>query len=370
MKKLKFTTKQKVNLQEKRRTSVMIIFVGLLFLLCLWNIKPLFKRNFYDDYLSMEQTRSINGICIILILLSHTFAKITPQGVLDEIYSPMRIFLGQMVVVPFLFYSGYAIMQSINTKQAYIKTFPKKRFLKIAYQFFIITIIYILMHLILNSEYSVLEYVLSFTGITSVGNGGWYILSTFVYYSAIIICFNIFKSNKILATIGVTLCLVALMLTEILLDFPSYYYSTTIFFAVGMFFYFIKPIFDKVVMKNNFIYLVSLIVCIVAFILLKSLVEKTVLVYPVWCGFGMLSILLVTMKVKISNKALMWLGETTFFNFTLQGIPQIIFTKYLSNSYIIYILVIITTLILTYLASRLFKILDKKLFARGEKNES
>ncbi|MBQ7340044.1 MAG: acyltransferase family protein [Clostridia bacterium] len=339
----------------------MIIFIGLLLILALYKINPKFNKSFYTDYASIEQTRSINGICIMLILLSHTFARISPNGVLDEIYEPMRIFLGQFVVVPFLFYSGYGVMESIKRKNDYIKTFPRKRFLRIVIEFAIITVVYIILNLCLGNKYSIPHVLLSFTGVTTIGNGNWYILSTFVFYISIILCFNLFRKSKILATIGVTACLVALMVVEMILDFPSYYYSTTIFFAVGMFFSFIKETFDKIVMKNNIVYFIFLVLAILGFAFLKKLVDKTVIFYPVWCGFGMLSILLITMKIKVANKPLIWLGKTTFFNFTLQGISQIIFTKYLTNNYLIYCLVIIVTLILTCCAYNLSNYFERKI---------
>ena len=281
----------------------------------------------------------------------------------------MRIFLGQFVVVPFLFYSGYGIMESINNKDDYIKTFPKKRFLKIVVQFAIITVLYIILHLCLSSGYSLPYVLLSFTGITSIGNGGWYILSTFTFYVAIILCFNLFKKNKALATVGVTFCLVLLMAVEILLDFPTYYYSTTIFFAVGMFYSLLKKPFDKVVMKNNVVWGICLLISVLGFAVLKGFMDKSVLFYPIWCGFGMLMILFVTMKVRVENKALVWLGKTTFFNFTLQGISQIVFTKFLTNNYLIYILVIVVSLLLTYLADLLFKKGESFIKLRNKKNE-
>lgn len=343
----------------------MIIFIVLLFALAIYKCKLRLDKGFYEDYASIEQSRSINGICIMLILLSHTFAKVAPQGVLDEIYEPMRIFLGQFVVVPFLFYSGYGIMESLSKKDSFIKTFPKRRFLKIVVQFFIITLVYIVLHLLINSNYSLPYILLSFTGITSIGNGGWYILSTFVFYTAIIIAFNLFKKNKIFAVLTVTAILAALMATEMLLDFPTYYYNTTIFFAVGMFYSLLKSTFDKIVMKNNFTWAATLAISLLGFVFLKSLMDKSVIFYPIWCGMGMLMILTLTMKVRIQNKALIWLGKTTFFNFTLQGISQIVFTKYLTNNYLIYVLVIVVSLTLTFCADYLFKKGEKLLSKRG-----
>jgi peptidoglycan/LPS O-acetylase OafA/YrhL len=142
----------------------MIIFIVLLLFLVLYQCKPRFDRGFYEDYASRNQTLAINGIFITLILLSHTFAKVNSGDVFDRLYEPMRVFLGQFVVVPFLFYSGYGIMESLSKKEGYLKTFSKNRFLKIFMQFSVITLVYIVMHLLLNSEYSWLKIVLSFTG--------------------------------------------------------------------------------------------------------------------------------------------------------------------------------------------------------------
>lgn len=80
---------------------------------------------------------------------------------------------------------------------------------------------------------------------------------------------------------------------------------------------------------------------------LKQGMGISTLFYPIWCVFGMLMILCFTMKVKIQNKALIWFGSTTFFNFTLPGIPQIISAKYLTNNYLIYTLVIVAAILLT-----------------------
>lgn len=114
-------------------------------------------------------------------------------------------------------------------------------------------------------------------------------------------------------------------------------------------------------MKNNITWAITLLIGIAGFAFLKNLVDKSVLFYPLWCGFGMLMILCITMKVRIQNNALVWLGKTVFFIFTLQGIPQIVFSRFLNNNYLIYILVIISILPLTFLVDRLFQKAEQSL---------
>ncbi len=249
----------------------MILFIFAVLILSLIECKPIFGKGFHKNYASAEQTRSINGIFILLILFSHTyFAWVDSTGITDALYTPFRTFMGQFVVVPFLFYSGYGIMESLSKKEGYLKSFPKKRLLRIATQFTLITLLYVVLQLCLQGKYTLWEYLLSFTGITSIGNGGWYMLSTFVFYISIILCFNLFKRNQLLATMGVTACLVLLMVTEMLLQFDSYYYSTTIFFAVGMFYSLLKPYFDRIVMKNNIIWVCTMLLSITGFMTLKN----------------------------------------------------------------------------------------------------
>lgn len=342
----------------------MIVFVVLLLLIALYQCKPFQGKGFYEDYVSIDQTRAINGIFSMLILLSHTFAKISPNDTFGAFYAPMRVFLGQFVVVPFLFYSGYGIMNALTNRSNYLKDFPRKRLLKLFVRFAVITVVYIALHWIIGSKFPIWYILMSFVGITSIGNGGWYILSTLVFYIAVIFCFNIFKKNKWIAVGAVILCLVMLTVIEMLVGFPSYYYSTTIFFGVGMVYALLKEWFDNIVMKNNLVWSAVFLVGIAGFVCLKRLVNHSVVFYPIWCGFGMLSILCLTMKVMIQNRMLIWIGKLSLFCFTLQGIPQIVFARLLNNCYLICTVVIICTLALMGLADKAFTKWERILYER------
>ena len=150
------------------------------------------------------------------------------------------------------------------------------------------------------------------------------------------------------------------MFALIILKFPSYYYSTMLFLSVGMFFSLFKNKFDNIVMKNNILYLLLLIISTLGFIFFKKIVSKYEILYPLWCGFGMMAVLLLSMKIKIKNAVLLHIGELTFYIFTLQGIPQIIFSKInISNNYLYYFLVIVFTLLLAELAKFIINRLKK-----------
>ena len=64
------------------------------------------------DYLSKKQTTAIKGIFVLLVFFGHITQYITMGSAYERIVTS----IGQLVVVMFLFYSGYGIMCQIMTK--------------------------------------------------------------------------------------------------------------------------------------------------------------------------------------------------------------------------------------------------------------
>lgn len=332
----------------------MIIFLFVLIFTIGYKVKFAGKGFYSSDYISREQTLCINGVFMAYILLSHTYAKFAEPGILNDSFNVIRTYLGQFPVVPILFFSGYGIMESVKRKKDYIKTFPKHRLLDFYVKFFIFSLPYVVLNLF-SREYSLTATILSFTGFESIGNGGWYIGVTIAVYVFVIICFNLFKNKPVSAVASVTFLTVVLMFAEMVLDFPTYYYSTMIFMPLGMCFSLIKDSFDAIVMKNNFIWSVGFVLSVVLSVVFNIIADKSFIFYPVWCFFGLLVIMLFSMKVRINNNILLWIGKTTFYNFILQGIPQKLFIFLPVNDIVYYILVFAATAVLIFGAERAYK---------------
>ena len=330
----------------------MIIFLIFLLFVTAYKLRFAGKGFYSQDYLSREQTLCINGICIAYILLSHTFAMSAERGVLTESFNMIRIYIGQFPVVPILFFSGYGIMESVKHKKDYIKTFPKLRFLDFYIKFFIFSIPYVIINFFLQ-RYELKSVLLSFT------------LAIYIF---VIICFNIFKGKNVLAVASVSVLTAALIVVEMALDFPTYYYSTMIFMPLGMWFSLIKNKFDKIVMKSNFIWSFCFIISLFLSVVLNYLSDKSFVFYPGWCFFGLLSIILLCMKVRINNKILFWLGKTIFFNFILQGIPQTLLALLPLNYIVYYVMVIASTVFLIFVAEGAYKRTEKFLKKRTQKS--
>ena len=114
----------------------MLIFLIILAGIIIYGIKISKRGAFFDDYSAPKQTAAINGIFSLLIFLSHSSQYLTLNEAIDKPYSLLCMYLGQLVVATFLFFSGYGMMESISKKgQSYIKSMPSKRLFKTWYHF-------------------------------------------------------------------------------------------------------------------------------------------------------------------------------------------------------------------------------------------
>ena len=110
----------------------MLVYIFILIAIICSGLTAAKKNEFFKDYCSPKNTATINGIFSVLIFLSHSVQYVKLDGVLDAPYFDLRSFLGQLVVVTYLFYSGYGIMESARKKgTAYIKAMPKNRLFKL-----------------------------------------------------------------------------------------------------------------------------------------------------------------------------------------------------------------------------------------------
>lgn len=79
-----------------------------------------------QEYLNKTQTSSINGIFVVMIVIRHFLQYIT-VGNHDVLLSKISAYLGQLIVVSFLFFSGYAFVKQFQSHhEKYLQKIPKK----------------------------------------------------------------------------------------------------------------------------------------------------------------------------------------------------------------------------------------------------
>ena len=346
----------------------MLVFVFILIALICSGLSVAKKNEFYSDYCSPKNTNTINAIFSILIFLSHAVTYVKLDGILDAPYFEFRSFLGQLVVVTYLFFSGFGIMESIKKKGTpYVKAMPVNRFFKLWYHFAIVVLLYTVVSVgFAGKRYSILHWLLSFTGLKAIGNSNWYLFVTFALYIIVILSFLIFKKSQKIALASVCILSVGFVLLEKEMGLGSRYYNTLLCFPLGMLFSMLKPYIDKVFMKNDILWFIGFSASVVLFAYFSQNRDNRLLYYILFTFFALAVIVMFMMKVNISNSVLDWFGQHIFSFFILQRIPMILLREfgYNKNGYFFIIVSFFGTVFLSVIFDAFTDKLDSIIFKK------
>ncbi|CAK7082658.1 acyltransferase family protein [Tissierella sp.] len=338
----------------------MIFLLFIILGICAYKMKYSTKDNYHLDYMSVEKTTSIKGIFVLLVFLSHFVQYVELNSPFDMPYLAIRSFLGQLVVTMFLFYSGYGILESIKKKKMkYVNEIPKKRILRVLFDFDIAILLFLIVRFILGYKYDIKTIVLSFIGWTSVGNSNWYILVILITYLFTFISFKIFK-NKYFMAISCVTVLSGIYVLAVSNFKPSYSYNTIFCYAAGMWFSLYREKIENIVLANNTSYLLSLTISLTLFGF-TYLFNNKVIIYQIKSLLFVCLIILVTMKVSFNNFILNWTGKHVFSIYILQRIPMMIFKKsnIISNNTYLYL---VLCLLVTIVISHVFDMATRKIY--------
>lgn len=338
----------------------MNLYLIFIIVLTLFGIKP-HLQSFNNDYLNKTNTSCIKGIFILIVFYSHLVTYIGVQQSKDFLMFAVRDFLGQLMVTMFLFYSGYGIYESIKKKKNYVSTIPKKRILKTLINFDIAIIIFLIVNLIINKEYSIQKILLSFIGWESIGNDNWYIFSIILLYFITYISFKIFDKND-KSALKMTWLLTIIFILFLNLHKEIYWYNTLLCYPLGLTYSYYKEKIEKVLFNNKKYYIIF-IISLFAFLIIKKSENINFWYYEISSLLFVFVILQITMKLNINNKVLNWFGDKLFWIFILHRIPMNILKEigYINHAYRFALISFIITLILTFIMSKITSILENKL---------
>ncbi len=302
----------------------MIIFILILVAVICSGLTAAKKGEFFTDYMSPKNTSSINAIFSVLIFLSHGVTYVSLNGTLDEPYLALRTFLSQLVVVTYLFFSGYGIMESIKKKgTAYVKAMPVNRLFKLWYHFAIVIVLYTIVRIgIIGVKYSLKDYLLAYTGYTTIGNSNWYLFVTFAMYIIIVVSFLIFKKSKIAALVFTCVLTFGFGVFEYKMGLPPQNYNTLICFPLGMVFSMVKPYFDKLLMKCDILWYTGFTAAVAVFAYFSRNRGDSFAHYQLFVCFALIMLVIAMMKLNIKSTILDRFGEHIFSFFILQRIPM------------------------------------------------
>lgn len=346
----------------------MLIVVILLIAIMCSGLKVCGRNEFYEDYASHKNTTTVNAIFSILIFLSHAAAYVDLNNTFDQPYLDIRRFLGQGVVVTYLFYSGYGIMTSIlKKKYEYVKAMPVNRLFKTWLHFAIIIVMYIVLSFITRTEYTIDRYLIAFTGLKSIGNSCWYMFVTFALYIIVIIGFSIFRKSQKLGFVATVLLIVGFVYFEKnVMKLDVIFYDTILCFPLGMIFAMVKPYIDKILMKNDIIWTIALCGIFTLFMYFAQHKRDTLNHLIIFYGLIPVVITVLMMKVNIKSSVLDWFGNHIFSFFMLQRIPMILLKHlgYNGNSYLFIAVSFLASVVISTIFDECMVMLDKVIFKK------
>lgn len=357
----------------------MDLFVIIFLLIVLWGIKPTSHNR---DYIGRETTTAIKGIFAIIILFQHSGQYILHPNPEDQTLNLYRLhetqilfrgllqWIGQLMVVMFLTYSGYGIMESYKENGSeYRKGFFKKRILKTLFHFDIAVAFFLILAIILGHIYPIQNYILSWIGWLSLGNSNWFIFDIIILYLMsyiVLIIVEQFHLNihKYVWSVFCLTFLFCLIMTQAKRG-QFWWYDTVLAFPAGMVWSAYKSEIESKLSKP-INYILALIFTAIIFYLSYYAGHHYKVIFDTITSvaFAFL-VILITMKLKIGNSILNWLGLNAFSIYILQRLSMIVCREYGINEtpWLFACIVIPSTLIIAWMFTKLTNRLDRKIFS-------
>lgn len=298
----------------------MIFFLLILLALVFFSFK---KADEKDACLRKEHTDAVKGFFIIIVLYSHILPYLTNSGVsfspiLDAPANKIIRMTGQLMVVMFLFYSGYGVMESIQAKgKDYIRSIPYKRILSTLVNYAVAIAVFLCMNLLLGIHFPLRQYLLSLIAWESVGQSNWYIFAIVCCYLSTYISFSIFKDKRFAFALTIVLHLIYIIILHETKE--SWWYNIILSYPAGMFVSLNKKELLSFIESH---YLISIIGTLVFFLLLYTFGHSSFVYQATSVAFAFL-IFIITYKLVIKNSFLTWCGKNLFQLYVYQRIPMI-----------------------------------------------
>lgn len=309
---------------------MLFIYLLFIFILILWGIK--IKEN--DSYITKERCNSIKGIFILLIVLTHSMGYIDRCGYeyvgADRLVSMFRNGIGQMVVVMFLFYSGYGVSLSIRKKgETYVNGMPKRRLLTTLLNFDVAVLAFVVLNLIIAKPMTIRQVLLSLIAWDGVGNSNWYIFDILLCYAMTYVVARFAQIKDQWKWLFATLLACMLLLSFFKI---AYWYNTILAYPAGFLF---AEYESRIVgiLRNHympFLFIFASIFVVSFYFLPEARGLSTSLASICFA----LIVVMLSMRVVVGNTFLNWCGEHLFPLYIYQRIPMIVMYECLGKEFV------------------------------------
>ncbi len=307
---------------------VTVPFAILLIIFFCAKISP--KGTYNDDYLSLENTTSLRGMCALLVTMQHISAYDHDEWTAGFMY------IGFLSTSIFFFLSGYGLMYGTVNKKRYLRNFLKNRLISLLVPYLFANVIYLGIRQALGVETTFVSFINSYKTGEPYVSFSWYIVSIIYFYVTFYMTFNVFKRNiAVFLTLPISILYIYLVKKA---GFDNYWYTTAFCFSGGVIWYHFKDTLTLVVRRQGFLKVVTMFGITVALLIATFKNE-----YFYVAGSNITAIvfqlfmMMCLQKVKIHNFVLKYIGKISFEFYMVHGIVITLLNGYLKLNGNIYV---------------------------------
>lgn len=363
----------------------MFLYLVILLFLLLYRVSFSGPEEFQEEHFTKSFELPLRGFFTLVIIYHHISHYLDRPG-------PFWIFLeaGVLCVAVFFFYSGYGLMKNRLENPNYFRHFFLRRYSKIFIPFFCCNILYLAVYYAMGERYGLplsLEYLL---GIRLINPHAWYVIVIALFYLVFYLCFHLPDKAALI------------LLALFQLAFPTYcmvkgpgvywfqgewwFHSSSLFFIGVLMARYEKQImafsrkrYYALLLLSAFLFSLLYPASVRVFDQIEALLlNERIFVREMaenwiaflWQTMAVISfvtfLFFITLKLRFSNRFLIFLGEHSFELYLIHGLYLVILRGkllYIHSDFCYTLAVLLLSLISSMLISFPFRILAQKIKA-------
>ncbi|MBR6101890.1 MAG: hypothetical protein IKP95_05645 [Ruminococcus sp.] len=315
-----------------------------------------------DDCLNIRQTQAVNGFFVVIIFIRHFYQYIT-QSKYDRILGHINSSTGQLIVVSFMFFSGFAFVRQYNISEKYLSKVPKK--IVALYLMFVITVIlFMTVGIASGRSYGIKTVLLSFVGIRSVGNSTWYVVAILFMWAFSYVSFK----QKMIPPLILMTALTTVYFVVMMHFMGDIYYNTVAAYLLGMVCASYNDRVIACISQNKMFYPLLTGVC--GSMALGGFFKRLLPVYELCIIAFCVFLLLFSIKFQVDNKVLRFLNSYSLEIYLIQRIPMILLRNVTTVNLIYFILSFALTIPMAFIMKMIYHLICKLLSLTTSKSQT
>ncbi len=340
--------------------KLVYLYYPLLLIVLLWGAKFCGFKKWNDEFMSISQTKALQGFTALCIMFHHIGQKTCASWLHPKLIIPgLEVFvpIGYYFVGIFMFCSGYGIYKSFKSKSDYLKGFFGRRILPLILAYYSTGIIFLIARVLLKQKMDIPQFLYYLFGLQLSNPNTWYVIAMPFLYLFFYLAFRFCKKESV-ATFLVCFMVFLYTLLGTFIDHNNWWmrgewwYNSVHFFSIGLLFARHEKKLLPFIKKYYYVILAVCLLLVLPLFGLSEYAQGTFSYYGEnfnapdkvfrrWvcllsqiacsCVF-VFSVFLLGLKVKIGNKFIHFMGTITLEFYLIHGLFLELFAYSFDNA--------------------------------------